>query len=61
MTSLHNVETPPDVAADARLADELIKRARKLRWIGHEAEAEALFVEAQRFHPGSAPRRETSR
>ncbi len=54
MTSLHNFESPPDVAADARLADELVKRARKLRWIGPEAAAEALFAEPRRFDPGSA-------
>lgn len=36
------------VAGDLTAADELIKRIRKLRWIGMEEEAQALEYAARR-------------
>ena len=33
-------ESPPDVSVEQRSSDELTKRARKLRWMGFEQEAE---------------------
>jgi hypothetical protein len=33
---------PPQVSADQLAANELIKRIRKLRWIGMDREAKAL-------------------
>jgi len=35
---------PPDVSAEQRESNELIKRIRKLRWMGMESEAERLQV-----------------
>jgi hypothetical protein len=40
----------PDVSAEQRLANELVKRIRKLRWIGMNEEARAL---AHELHRGS--------
>jgi len=37
-------ERPPDVAPRQRAAADLIKRIRKLRWIGMVEEAEQLQV-----------------
>jgi hypothetical protein len=34
----------PDVSADQRAANELIKRIRKLRWMGMDGEAEHLQI-----------------
>ena len=34
----------PDVSADQRASNELIKRIRKLRWMGMEGEAERLQI-----------------
>lgn len=38
----------PSVATDLKTSDELIKRIRKLRWIGMEEEAHALELAARR-------------
>ena len=35
-------EEPPEVSAEQRTSSELVKRIRKLRWMGMEREAEAL-------------------
>ena len=41
MESLMKLE-PPDVTAEQRESNDLIKRIRKLRWMGMEGEAEQL-------------------
>lgn len=43
MESLFKQE-PPDVSVEQRASNELIKRIRKLRWMGMEGEAERLQV-----------------
>lgn len=35
----------PDVSVEQKIASELVKRIRKLRWIGMEDEAELVQVE----------------
>ena len=35
-------QEPPEVSAEERTSSELVKRIRKLRWMGMEREAEAL-------------------
>ena len=44
----------PDVSAQGRAANELVKRIRKLRWIGMEEEARALQRQAS-FISSSTP------
>ena len=36
---------PPDVSAEQRTSDELIKLTRKLRWMGTEKEAEGAEMQ----------------
>ncbi len=52
----------PDVSADQRAANELIKRIRKLRWMGMEGEARNLQIKlmgASRIDSVVAETRET--
>jgi hypothetical protein len=42
-------EQRPDVAGEQRAACDLVKRIRKLRWMGMEEEAERLQVELRRI------------
>jgi len=42
MPNLPRLREHPDVSAEQCLADELVKRIRKLRWIGMDEEARAL-------------------
>jgi hypothetical protein len=52
----------PDVSADQRAANELIKRIRKLRWMGMEGEARHLQIKltgASRIDSVIAESRET--
>ena len=35
-------QEPPEVSAEERTSSELVKRIRKLRWMGMEREAEGL-------------------
>jgi hypothetical protein len=44
----------PDISAQQRTSNELVKRIRKLRWIGMEEEAWALQQQARRL-PCSNP------
>jgi hypothetical protein len=36
---------PPDVSAEQRASNELVKLIRKLRWLGREKEAEAAEMQ----------------
>ena len=42
MGSLTGEEKPPQVSLEQQSSSELIKRVRKLRWMGMEDEAQAL-------------------
>jgi hypothetical protein len=44
MEMLGKQQELPDVSADQRAANELIKRIRKLRWMGLEGEARRLQI-----------------
>jgi hypothetical protein len=44
MEELGVLNDRPDVPAEERRWDELIKRVRKLRWIGMEQEAEQVWA-----------------
>ena len=44
MEMLAKQQEIPDVSADQRASNELIKRIRKLRWMGMEGEAERLQI-----------------
>jgi hypothetical protein len=39
-------ERPPDVSAEQRAADEIVKLVRKLRWMGMESEAKQVAMVA---------------
>jgi hypothetical protein len=43
------IQECPDVLAPERASDELVKRIRKLRWIGMDDEAEQLIILLRRF------------
>jgi hypothetical protein len=42
-------ERPPDVSAEQRAADEIVKLVRKLRWMGMESEAKQVAMVACRL------------
>ena len=44
MAMLVKQQELPDVSADQRAANELIKRIRKLRWMGMDGEARRLQI-----------------
>lgn len=44
MEAASNAQARPDVSAQERNSNELVKRIRKLRWIGLDDEAEHLKV-----------------
>ena len=45
--------TAPEVPADLKSSNELVKRIRKLRWIGMEKEAEQLQASLSRLSPSN--------
>jgi hypothetical protein len=62
MEMLAKQQELPDVSADQRAANELIKRIRKLRWMGMEGEARRLQIKltgASRIDSVIAESRET--
>ncbi len=42
MTTLSGAQESPDVPAEQQVSSKLIKRIRKLRWIGMDEEAQQL-------------------
>ena len=44
METIFGQQAPPDVSAEQRASNEMIKMIRKLRWMGMEREAERLQV-----------------
>jgi len=44
MENLMQTQEPPDVSAEQRASNGIIKLIRKLRWIGMEGEAERLQI-----------------
>lgn len=48
MATHRNRENRPDVPAELRASDDVIKKIRKLRWIGMEDEALALELASRR-------------
>ena len=44
METLPSRQPPPDVSAEQRASNELIKLIRKLRWMGMDGEARRLQV-----------------
>jgi hypothetical protein len=44
METLYGQQAPPDVSAEQRASNEMIKLIRKLRWMGMEREAQRLQV-----------------
>ena len=45
---------PPDVSAEQRTSNELVKLIRKLRWMGMEEEAERVQTELAQSDVGPA-------
>jgi hypothetical protein len=45
------MQKPPGVTAEERASNELVKRIRKLRWIGMEEEAERMQIVPRRVQP----------
>jgi hypothetical protein len=46
-----NIQERPDVSAEERASSELVKRIRKLRWIGMEEEAARIQNVLRFLHP----------
>jgi hypothetical protein len=53
MEMLLGPQIPPDVLAEQRTSNELIKLIRKLRWIGMEREAEGAETRLALLRPVS--------
>ena len=52
MEIFSGIQEHPDVSAEERAASELIKRIRKLRWMGMDEEAQQMQVVLRRAEPG---------
>jgi hypothetical protein len=48
------LQKPPDVSAEHRASNELIKLIRKLRWIGMEKEAEGVETALRGVSPADS-------
>lgn len=44
----------PDVSVEERTANDLVKRIRKLRWMGMDEEAWQMQIVLRRIEPGDA-------
>jgi len=47
------MQNPPDVSAEERETSELVKRIRKLRWVGRNEEAERMQVAPRGVDPAA--------
>lgn len=50
MEMRHDQQKPPEVSAEQRASNELVKLIRKLRWMGMEEEAEKARYELSKCH-----------
>ena len=49
-----NASEPPELSPDQRTERELVKRIRKLRWLGKEEEARQLQAKLSNMPPGES-------
>jgi len=49
-----NAGEPPELSPEQRTARELVKRIRKLRWIGEEEKARQLQASLAQMPPGES-------
>jgi hypothetical protein len=49
-----NAREPPELSSEERAARELVKRIRKLRWLGMEEEARWMQAALSRLPPGES-------
>jgi hypothetical protein len=49
-----DIQERPDVSVEERAFSQLVKRVRKLRWIGMDREAQRMQMSLRRVHPADA-------